>query len=575
MAGARRARGAGDLVSFGWRDRLGDEGGVALGEGGLDFAVADRCLRLASDIAQRWFATGGREYLSWNGVPVGAAPAADLFPFFQSHLKLNAVLEHVLARWRPEAVAFVDDGSTTVDLLRAVLPARGVRYRVLGPAVGKRLARRAGLYGRRFFWPAMFGAARRRASAGGQAPERDGRMKDAGAVVFWGQFGGYELDVYDGVRRAYGEEITYFAGTVAAARGARARGVLCSHLYERRPAAGRVRALFSLLAREYRALPAAGRFDAFDLPPGLAAFFRDHFPFRPGAYLISLAFTAVAVDDFLARWRPSLVVHMSDAHLTGRFVAALAAGRGIPALVIQNHITGGPTFGYLPLSSTRMAAWGKVSYDWLLAGGAAPERVTVVGSPYAAVMGRIYQEAREGLGAAPRDALVVATNNFDADHNRALALAGAAYARGRPRVRLVFRPHPTESGALYRALIKEYGLTRAEVAHRTPLADLLAGAAALVTGHSGIGVDAVLAGVPLVHVNLMKGVPDYIPYVAFGAAQGVTDVAALCAALDDALASPRGRWEEGRRAFAAAYLGADAGEPFANIAALARELERR
>jgi hypothetical protein len=86
-------------------------------------------------------------------------------------------------------------------------------------------------------------------------------------------------------------------------------------------------------------------------------------------------------------------------------------------------------------------------------------------------------------------------------------------------------------------------------------------------------VDAVVAGVPLVHVNLMRGVADYIPYVEYGAALGVADAADIAAAIDEALAAPPGRFDAGREAFARAYLGAEAGDPFENLATLARELE--
>ncbi len=557
-------------VSFGWREYLGEEADVALGEEGLDYAVAYESYRLASDMTQRWYVAGGRAFLEWDGVPVGAAAQADLFSFFEPWLRLTAVLEHVLSTYRPAKVTFVDDDSARPSFLAATLAARGVPYESLGGRRGARFGPRVGLAVRRRLWPAMFLAARRNAHRGRPPTRLERRMTRPGAVVFWGQFGRYELDVYEEFRRAYGGDVPYVAATMAAARAAAQAGIACDSLLDRAPPLRRTARLLRALAADYAALERRGMFEEFGLAPGLAAFFRERFRFRPGAYLSTLASFATAAERFLARWRPALVVHLSDVHMTGRLVAALAARDGVPALVIQNHITGGPTFGYLPLSSTKMAAWGRVSYDWMVAGGAPPEKLAVVGSPYAVVAARRMESIDAAAG--ERRAVVVATNNYDPDVNRVLASACAAYARERG-VPLVFRPHPAESEAPYRAVIRGAGLAEAAVVRDAPLPEVLARAAVIVASHSGVGVDAVVAGVPLVHVNLLAGVPDYIPYVEYGAAVGVRDARELPAALDDVLASPPGRFDAGRDAFARAYLGADAGDPFANIAALARELE--
>jgi hypothetical protein len=378
-----------------------------------------------------------------------------------------------------------------------------------------------------------------------------------------------ELDVYEEFRRAYGEEVPYFAATLAAALVARQSGIACDTLFDRLAPARRARQCFGSLAAGYRELEGEGLFARFDLPPGAAAFFGEHFPFRPGAYLISPAMSAAAIERFVATWRPSVVVHMSDAHLAGRLVAEFAARRGIPSLVIQNHLTGGPTFGHLPLSSSVMAAWGTVSRDWMAAGGAPPEKLTIVGSPYAAALRRTLGGGHGDRSAGP---LVVATNNYDPDQNRAMASACVAYGAARGR-RVVFRPHPSEPDGLYRAIIKKAGAAYAAVARDEPLNRILGEAGVVVTCQSGIGVDAVVAGVPLVHVNLMRGVADYIPYVEYGAALGVGDAADLAAAIDEAVAAPPERFDAGREAFARAYLGAAAGDPFEKLAALARGLE--
>ncbi|UCH77629.1 MAG: hypothetical protein JSU81_07810 [Candidatus Coatesbacteria bacterium] len=569
MAAARRLRPEAAAVSFGWREYVGEREEVALGEEGLLCEVADASYRLASDLAQAWHTVGERRFLEVEGVPVGAAAQADLFHFFEPNLRLAFILDHILETHRPSRLVFADDGSDRPALLASLLRGRGVPFDVVGRG-GGRGRQRLGLAARRILWPAMFAAARRRARAAGGRPGAGKRGRESAGTVFWGQFGRFELDVYRGLRAAYGDDLPYFASTLAAARAARSGGLACESLLDRLPPRRRTQQIFKALAASYRELERAAWLEEYDLPPGLAAFYREHFPFRPQAYLITLAMFAAAVERYLARRPPRLLLHLSDVHMTGRLAAELASREGIPTLVIQNHITGGPTFGYLPLSSTKMAAWGRVSYEWLVAGGASPKKLVVVGSPYAAAATAQYGKARGEIG----DSLVVATNLADPEQNRLVALACAAYARERGR-RLLFRPHPVEPAGMYRKIVEYAGVPDARVAAEEPLADVLAGAAVVVAAHSGVGVDALLAGVPLVHVNLMAGIPDYLPYVEYGAALGVSRLADLPAAIEEAWAAPPGRFDAGREAWAREYLGAEAGDPFENIVALARELEAR
>jgi hypothetical protein len=57
------------------------------------------------------------------------------------------------------------------------------------------------------------------------------------------------------------------------------------------------------------------------------------------------------------------------------------------------------------------------------------------------------------------------------------------------------------------------------------------------------------------------------------AAAGVRDLGRLERTIDDVLRAPPGRFDRGREAFGRAYLGSGAGDPFDNLADLARELE--
>lgn len=559
-----RAKRLAPLVSFGWRSYAGGDD-VVVGEEGMSLAAADDVLQRASKLAQTWFAVGGRDYLSWRGTPLAAALATDVYHYFHFHLKLFAIWEHILSSFKPGRVYYCDDGSPQSRLL-SHLASRGDASIIFKKFTRRPPWRSLVDAGKVLFWPALPAAARRRA---GYSSVRGVGTQSATRVVFWGQLGGLEVEVYRKLQRALGSEMRYFAGTTVAARAANAWGEPCRFLFEKTPSIRLVREILRCLRKEYNELTRAGLFAGAGVRASLVSFLRANFPFRPGAYLPSLAVAAAAVEEFFIRFKPAFVVHMSDAHLTGRLMTLAAARYGVRTLVIQNHITGGPTFGYLPLTSERFAAWGEESRAWLIAGGAPADRVVVVGSPYAALVKPVYDRLVRARGNAVT--VVVATNNFDVEQNRLLATTAAAYAKSRPDLNLIFRPHPSEDGELYFNVIKRYALANASVAKGDPLADVLGRAAVVVTAHSGVGVDAVLAGLPLVHVNLMAGVEDYIPYVRLGAALACRDLNSLARVMEEAAGNPP-NLAAGRERFVKAYLGGDAGDPFDNIARIIREM---
>lgn len=537
----------------------------------MPYAAADEVLRRAAALAQNWFRPGGKETLVWEGAAVGSSVAPDTFNFFAPIIKLDLTLGHIRAVYPDARITFVDDGSTAPSFLKAVLPARGIPGEALGGSALAAARNTWGLRARRAVWPWMWRRAGRQAGAEAVAAPAERLALRREGAVFWGQFGGFETDVYRELRRLWGDDLTYVVATIAAGRGAARGGYRAPALMDRRPRASAVNEIYRSLRAQYRALESEGLFEGFGLGPGLAPYLRATFPFRPSAYLITLALRTAAVHDFLETYRPRVIIHMGDAHPTGRLVTTLAARAGIPSLCLQHHITGGPTFGYLPVSSSIFAAWGKVSRDWCLADGAPAERVVIAGSSYAALAARRYRGG-VAAGRAGRRDIVVATNNFDHEQNRDLACACAAFARTRADLKLVFRPHPSEPDALYHKIIGRFGVVNGSVARAEPLEEVLKRAAVMITSHSGAGVDAVAAAVPLIHVNLMAGVPDYIPYVEFGAALPLTRLGDLPLSVNRALKMSGREWDARRRSFVQEYLGAGAGDPFTNVCALAREL---
>jgi Capsule polysaccharide biosynthesis protein len=139
------------------------------------------------------------------------------------------------------------------------------------------------------------------------------------------------------------------------------------------------------------------------------------------------------------------------------------------------------------------------------------------------------ERVRRAHGAAASQALVL----FAAKEREARPYLPALVdaVRGMPAVRLVIKPHPAETPAVYAAAVA--GVENVQIAAaRAALPELLAAARAIVTVNSTVAVDALALGLPSVVIGLPN---NLTPFVEAGLMVGAGTIAEIEAALSKVL----------------------------------------
>jgi hypothetical protein len=247
------------------------------------------------------------------------------------------------------------------------------------------------------------------------------------------------------------------------------------------------------------------------------------------------------IDAHFRCLRPTAVLLDEDATPLAR--AAVAVGRryGATSWVVQH---GAPCcrFGFAPLAADRICAWGPSSADQLVRWGVAPQRIITTGSPWhdglyhrLAAVRRARADvrgsaARRRLGpcvlllttVAPRDerpdAAELALTR--AGYAEMLRVALAAVAR-LPRAMLTVKLHPrTPDDPIVRAALAQSPALDARIVRRGSLGRLLAASDCVLSCLSSAGIDATLAGVPVIQL-MPRGAGEILPPAQWGLAGAV------------------------------------------------------
>ena len=282
----------------------------------------------------------------------------------------------------------------------------------------------------------------------------------------------------------------------------------------------------------------------------------------------------LALRRYLRREPIGVVLLHDDVTETGRAVALAAAAEGVPSMVLLHGTVGHP-IGALPVSADRVAVYGPHFRDWFGDRGVPAGRIVETGSPRMPALGQSDGHAvpTRRVGAAP--CVVLALQHC----NRATSFANvhwpvetwrqfvdvAADAVDRiDGARLQLRLHPSdERQSSWRRWIDQHP--------RRERIDLVSGGAALpsearvlLTGWSTLGLEAVLAGIPLVTANF-TGRPTPVAFGALGLSRHVERPEALAGALAEAWSHPSPvPWERLRHLLVAG--GREAAERVADAA---------
>ncbi|HZZ72317.1 MAG TPA: hypothetical protein VFE24_08685, partial [Pirellulales bacterium] len=244
----------------------------------------------------------------------------------------------------------------------------------------------------------------------------------------------------------------------------------------------------------------------------------------PSAYE-SIACAAAALE----RLRPAVLVVANDLTLDGRVQARVARRQGIPTICPMHGLVASDS-GQGKHVVDRVLLYGEASRRKLLAAGEPEDRLAVTGAPYlndrASQSGVTDPRIAQFLQLQPGQAWVlVATSgpghSVSEAHHRTVIRHLARQSAAWPHVKFAVKLHPKDAFHYYQEIARELPdarlrVARAEDALPSDIMTWLQGPAALLTGGSTTGMEAILLDVPVISMDFQKELGQ-IDYVEAGA----------------------------------------------------------
>ncbi len=255
------------------------------------------------------------------------------------------------------------------------------------------------------------------------------------------------------------------------------------------------------------------------------------------------------------RFPPSLLVLDEDATAVKRLMVQLARRHRVPAVVVQHGVPRVP-FGFVPPAADALCLWGETSAEQLRHWGVDPRRLFVTGSPahdeLFAPGGRFHGPGAPQLASAkagahpgpkPLRVLLLATTRPRPQRPEPASfhLTASEYARllqlavdvvlEQPDWELTLKLHPRDTQReWYRRFVPKGDRHRVRIDTRHTLWQLLPAHQVVLHVASGAGVEAALAGWPVVEL-LPRGGAELLPAKPWGMLAAVSTRAELRAAL--------------------------------------------
>jgi len=215
-------------------------------------------------------------------------------------------------------------------------------------------------------------------------------------------------------------------------------------------------------------------------------------------------------------------------------VILASRAKNIPTLVVQHGILAEHN-GHGVIHADMIAVWGEYASAWYKRFGNENKKIIVTGNPAFDIM--LGAQAGYGkdimlrsLGLAGKRSLVTVISPgqsmfrqtaFVYDDVAENMIRGMVKAVATVRdVNLVIKLHPNEDPAVFSGFIDKKDRDFVSMVSKTDLRALITASDLVVTMDSTVGLEAVIAGKPLMVINL-TGREDLIPYVERGVATGV------------------------------------------------------
>lgn len=253
------------------------------------------------------------------------------------------------------------------------------------------------------------------------------------------------------------------------------------------------------------------------------------------------------VGEHLASLRPSRIILDEDATPLARIVVAHAARLGIPTVVVQHGVCC-VRFGFAPLTADMFCAWDEGTHRQLRAWGVAEERIAVTGpTPEQlrmrdAIRSRCSAKINCTSEALPKRIVLLATMPPRDDRPDAVEFhlttrtyaamlhAACAAVNELPNAELIVKLHPRAgTDPLLARTLAQFPRLRHQVVAMVPLAEVLATADCVLSCASSAGIDAAVAGLPVVQL-LPQGSGSILPaewYGLLGSARTLDELRSL------------------------------------------------
>ncbi len=238
------------------------------------------------------------------------------------------------------------------------------------------------------------------------------------------------------------------------------------------------------------------------------------------------AYNIIFLEKIIKTVSPDLICLMPHGNYLQQLVAALAKRNSIPTLAASaawDISFPAPFLNHL--HADKIAAHGEAVKSIYVESGLEPERIEVTGmAHFDNLFNRDKQrdiQVISGLGINPDVKYIVYATQPVAESEVEATLLGIVNAvRKMDSVQMVIKIHPREDLEKYKKIAAQYEDIVIHVLRDIDLYALLHNCELLITRHSTVALEAMLADKPVVTINLSNQ-PDPHPYAEEGAAIGV------------------------------------------------------
>ena len=237
--------------------------------------------------------------------------------------------------------------------------------------------------------------------------------------------------------------------------------------------------------------------------------------------------------------KPDIIVVMDERSQFGKTTVRACNLKGVPTLVLQHGIQEDePIYG--PTYADKMSVYGEYARRILIKRGVNPDKIVITGCSQWDELVKGEGISREefcrqlGLDKDKKIILLATHIGYQRDIGRKVLIGVLNAVRQFPGTQLLIRAHPGEPISTYRSIAKEVGAGDVVVFKKPHDFDSIRACDILITQYSTLGLEAMIAGKPVITILLSSG-PNTNSYTESGAAIGVNRTEDIAPAIEDAL----------------------------------------